>query len=273
MIKTKEYNNVKNPPQLKRNEVKVFQYLNVKEDKANPGKVVMPSIHMVPTVDRVYSKENDEYVDIASIASLGVGGKPQFNTIQFTKKDKGLLILRGDKTGDREIYQYLMLSNYNQSNPDRDSSIVPMFKLVEPKKDAADSRKQRTLRRDAMNVAAELSAAEVREFIASLNKDETRDISILRDELEIMAEKDPKQFVALSKDKNKSIQANCKKAIDQKVIKFDKASSTFLWVSTGESIVQIPRSSKTSYLQGFTNFVLSNKNGELVYEEIVKLLK
>ena len=148
-----------------------------------------------------------------------------------------------------------------------------MFKLVEPKKDAADSRKQRTLRRDAMNVAAELSAAEVREFIASLNKDETRDISILRDELEIMAEKDPKQFVALSKDKNKSIQANCKKAIDQKVIKFDKASSTFLWVSTGESIVQIPRSSKTSYLQGFTNFVLSNKNGELVYEEIVKLLK
>ena len=103
MIKTKEYNNVKNPPQLKRNEVKVFQYLNVKEDKANPGKVVMPSIHMVPTVDRVYSKENDEYVDIASIASLGVGGKPQFNTIQFTKKDKGLLILRGDKTGDRDI--------------------------------------------------------------------------------------------------------------------------------------------------------------------------
>ena len=64
-----------------------------------------------------------------------------------------------------------------------------------------------------------------------------------------MAEKDPKQFVALM-DKNKSIQANYQKAIDQKVIKFDKASSTFLWVSTGESIVQIPRSSKTSYLQG-----------------------
>jgi len=124
-----------------------------------------------------------------------------------------------------------------------------------------------------MNVAAELSAAEVREFIAALNKDEKRDISILRDELEIMAEKDPQQFITLSKDKNKSIQANCKAAIDKKIIKFDKASSSFIWISTGETIVQIPRSSKTSYLQGFTNFVLSNKNGELVYEEIVKLLK
>ena len=166
-----------------------------------------------------------------------------------------------------------MLSNYNASNPNRDTSVVPLFKLVEAKKEAAESRKQRNLRRDAMNVAAELSAAEVREFIASLNKDQNRDISILRDELEVLAEKDPQQFISLSKDKNKSIQANCKKAIDQKVIKFDKATSSFIWVSTGETIVQVPRSSKSSYLQGFTNFVLSNKNGELVYEEIVKLLK
>lgn len=273
MIKTKEYNNVQTPPQLKRNEVKVFQYLNVKNDKQNPGKVIMPSIHMIPQVDRVYDKDLDDYVDIASIASVGIGGKPTFSTIQFTKQEKGLMALRGNKTGDREIYQYLMLSNYNASNPDRDTSIVPLFKLVEPKKEAADNRKERTLRRDAMNVAAELSAAEVREFIASLNRDEKRDISILRDELEIMAEKNPKQFITLSKDKNKSIQANCKAAIDKKIIKFDKASSSFIWISTGETVVQIPRSSKTSYLQGFTNFVLSNKNGELVYEEIVKLLK
>jgi hypothetical protein len=273
MIKTKEYNNVKTPPQLKRNEVKVFQYLNVKADKQNPGKVVMPSVHMVPQVDRVYDKELDDYVDIASIASIGVGGKPSFNTIQFTKQEKGLMPLRGNRTGDREIFQYLMLSNYNASNPDRDTSIVPLFKLVEPTKEAADSRKQRTLRRDAMNVAAELSAAEVRVFIAALNKDEKRDISILRDELEIMAEKDPQKFITLSKDKNKSIQATCKSAIDKKLIKFDKGNSTFSWVSTGETIVQVPRSSKSSYLQGFTNFVLSNKNGELVYEEIVKLLK
>ena len=105
------------------------------------------------------------------------------------------------------------------------------------------------------------------------NKDEKRDISILRDELEVMAEKDPTTFMTLSKDKNKSIQATCKSAIDKKVIRFDKATSTFTWVATGETIVQVPRSTKSSYLQGFTNFVLSNKNGELVYEEIVKLLK
>ena len=83
----------------------------------------------------------------------------------------------------------------------------------------------------------------------------------------------PQKFITLSKDKNKSIQATCKSAIDKKLIKFDKGNSTFSWVSTGETIVQVPRSSKSSYLQGFTNFVLSNKNGASIYQEIVKLLK
>ena len=42
MIKTKEYNNYKNPPTLNRDEVKVFQYLNVKPDPQNKGQVIMP---------------------------------------------------------------------------------------------------------------------------------------------------------------------------------------------------------------------------------------
>lgn len=273
MIKTKELNNYKNPPELKRDEVKVFQYLNVKPDPNNKGMVIMPSMAFMPEVDRVYDSKNDEYIDIANIKSIGVGGKPNIEPVAFSKTTQGKLLLKGSKTGDREIYQYLMLSNYNKSNPDRDTSIVPLYELVEPKKKATESRQDRASRREAMNVAAELSAAEVREFIASMNKDESRDMSILRDELELFAEKDPKGFIKLSKDKNKSIQSNCKLAIDKKIITFDKKTSSFSWVGTGETIVTVPRSSKSSYLQGFTNFVLSNKNGESVYQEIVKLLK
>ena len=273
MIKTKEFNNVETIPVLKRTDIKVFQYLDIKPDPNNKGQFIMPSIAFMPKVDRIYDPKKDDYVDIANIKSLGIGGAPVIEPIAFTKQTQGKLMLRGNKTGDREIFEYLMLSNYNKSNPNRDTSIKPLFELIEPTRVAKESRSQRSLRRDAMNVAAELSASEVREFISSMNKDETRDISVLRDELETMAEKDPKQFIALSKDKNKSIQSNVKKAIDKKIIKFDKASSSFVWVGTGETIVQVPRSSKSSYLQGFTNFVLSNKNGESVYEEIVKLLK
>lgn len=273
MIKTKEFNNVETLPSFKRNEIKVFRYLNVKPDPQNKGQFIMPSMAFMPKVDRVYDPKKDDYVDIANIKALGVGGVPQIEAIAFSKQTQGKLMLRGNKTGDKEIFEYLSLSNYNASNPNRDTSVVPLFELVEPAKKAQDARKDRNLRRDAMNVAAELSASEVREFISSLNKDETRDMSILRDELEIMAEKDPRKFISLSKDKSKSIQSNVKKAIDKKIIRFDKATSEFKWVGTDETIVQVPRSSKTSYLQGFTNFVLSNKNGGSVYEEVVKLLK
>ena len=147
----------------------------------------MPSIAFMPEVDRVYDKENDEYIDIANIKSLGVGGKPIIEPVAFSKQTQGKMLLRGSKTGDREIFQYLMLSNYNKSNPNRDTSVNPLFELVEPTRIAKESREHRTLRRDAMNVAAELSAAEVREFISSMNKDAKRDMSILRDEIEVMA--------------------------------------------------------------------------------------
>ena len=273
MIKTKEYNNVGEEPKFGRKDVKVFKWLNMKEDPQNKGQYIMPSVAFVPTVDRVYDPSKDDYVDIANISNLGIGGKPIINPIQFSKQQKGLLLLRGDKRGDKEVYQFLMMSNANASNPNRDTSVRPLYELLEPNKKAKESRDARALKREAMNVAAELSAAEVREFVASIGKDDSKDISVLRDELETMAEKDPKQFIALSRDKNKSVQAKVKRALDKKIIVFDKTTSTYSWASTGETIVQVPRSSKSSYLQGFANFVLSNKNGESVYQEIVKLLK
>ena len=249
MIKTKTFNNIAKQPEFKRTDIKVFQWLHRKPDKLNPGKIEMPIMAIVPNTDRVYDADKDDYVDIAAIKSTGQGGKEILHTIVF------------------------MLSNANASNPDRDTEVRPLYELLNPKAKADQTRKQRSLKREAMNVAAELSGAEVREFVASLGKDETRDLSILRDELELLAEKDPNQFIKLSKNKNKTIHANIKRAIDKEILSFDRATNTFSWSSTGETIVQVPRSSKMGHLEGFTNFVLSNKNGENIYQEIVKLLK
>lgn len=273
MIKTKTFNNISKQPEFKRTDIKVFQWLHRKPDKLNPGKIEMPIMAIVPNTDRVYDADKDDYVDIAAIKSTGQGGKEILHTIVFKKENEGRLLLRGNKTGDKEIYQFLMLSNANASNPDRDTEVRPLYELLNPKAKADQTRKQRSVKREAMNVAAELSGAEVREFVASLGKDETRDLSILRDELELLAEKDPNQFIKLSKNKNKTIHANIKRAIDKEILSFDRATNTFSWSSTGETIVQVPRSSKMGHLEGFTNFVLSNKNGENIYQEIVKLLK
>jgi hypothetical protein len=273
MIKTKIYNNIKTPPKFKRDEIKIFKYYGLKEDPLNPGKVQMPFMVIAPNKDRVYDPEIDDYVDIAAISSLGIEGKPNFHSIEFTKQQSGRLLLRGNRSKDRDIFQFLTLSNFNASNPNRDTSVQPLFELVNPKIKAEKARKTRSLKRDAMNVAAELSGAEVREFISSLGKDEKRDLSVLRDELETLAEKDPKQFIKLSKNTNKSYQANIKRALDKKIISLDRESNTFFWTSTEETIVQVPRSSKLGHLEGFTNFVLSNKNGASIYQEIVKLLK
>ena len=273
MIKTKTFNNVKTEPSFKRSDVKIFEWLKKKPDPYNSGKLQMAVLAFVPNRDRIYDSEKEDYVDIAAIKSLGPEDKPIFADIMFEKKTKGMMVLRGDRVGDKEIYQYMMLSNHNQSNPNRDPQAQPLYKIVDPKAESTSKRKKRSLLRDAMNVAAEMSASDIRELVASMGKDQSRDISVLRDEIESLAESDPQQFIALSKNRNKSITANVKKAIDKKIIEFAKADSAFVWASTKEVICQVPRSTGSSYLEGFTNFVLSNKNGQSIYEEIVKLLK
>jgi hypothetical protein len=184
MIKTKIFNNIENEPVFKRDDIKIFQWLGTKPDPLNPGKVLMPVMAIVPNTDRVYISEKDDYIDIAAIKTTGAEGKEIFHEIIFRKENEGKLLLRGNRTGDREIYQFLYLSNFNKSNPDRDTQVKALYELVNPSEAAKEKRKSRSMRREAMNVAAELSGAEVREFIASLGKDETRDLSVLRDELE-----------------------------------------------------------------------------------------
>ena len=273
MIKTKTFNNIKTEPEFKRNDVKIFEWLSKKPDPVNKGKLEMAVMAFVPNKDRVYDPAQDDYVDIAAIKNLGPEDKPVFTDIVFEKRQGGKLVLRGDRIGDKEIYQFMMLSNYNISNPNRDPQAKGLYKLVDPKSESANKRKKRSTLRDAMNVAAEMSASDIREFVASMGKDQTRDISVLRDEIETLAESDPQQFIILSKNRNRSIQANIKKAIDKKIIEFSKGTSTFVWASTKETICQVPRTSGSSHLEGFVNFVLSNKNGQSIYEEIVKLLK
>ena len=273
MIKTKNYNNIEDVPTLKRNEVKAFQYYGIKDDPLNAGQVSMPSVIIVPNKDRVFDPKRNDYVDIAAIKTIGIGDKPAFAEIKFTKQNRGKLILKGSVPVEKEVFEYLSISNANASNPNRDTSVRPLYELVNPAAEAKSKRQTRSLRREAMNVAAELSGSEVREFVSSLGKDETRDLSVLRDELETLAEATPKDFIKLSKNSNKSYAANIKRAIDKKIISFDRETNTFTWAATDETIVQVPRSSKLGHLEGFTNFVLSNKNGENIYQEIVKLLK
>ena len=272
MIRTNQYNNLSNEsiPKLKPGETAVYRII-VDRPIRTPQDI--PYHVQLPSSDVIYDNDKGEFVTIGYVTSSSGPDQANLGLITFHRRSGGAITLNGNKPEDARLFSYLELCNANKSNAKRRTDKKPIFFRVDEKADADGERRNRTKIREAMNAAAEMSAAEVREFVSAQNKDSSRDLSILRNELEKLAETAPEDFLKLTKDKNKKIKASIKRALDKKVLKFDSNTQSFSWGSTGEEIVRVPRTAGGGHLEGFVTFVLTQKNGDVVYEEIQKLLK
>jgi hypothetical protein len=272
---TKLYNNLheKTVPKLKRGEIAIFKLLGIKPDPNNEGRLLIPAGVSIPNVDTIYDPNKGEYVDIACISSVGVDGNAQLLDIWFRKESGGAIMCNGNNRIDQELYGYLMLSNRRSNNEHKANDAEPVYELIDTKSVAQKVRGERSKKLEAMTVAAQMSSEDVVETVASLGLNEKQDLELLREKLEAMAENDPESFLKVASNSNKTIKANVKRAIDQGVIIFDKAQNAFKWALNEEIIATIPRSTGSGHLDGFAGFLISNKKGEKIYEELTKLLK
>lgn len=250
----------------------MFRVLGITPDPLNPGQLRMPSVVMIPPTDRVFSDETQDYVDIAAIRNVGTGGKITFYDIDFTSMERGHKILDTNSREGLDVAQYLYISNYNASNKSRDTSIKALFELVDETGKAKEKLSNRKTRREALVAASTLEDADVRMLVSSMGGDENRPLEILRDEIESYAETNPEEFLKLSASKANHIKAVGKRAIDAGIITYNRQQSRFEWVSTGDPILTVPRSSSRKPLEAFLSFVNENKNGQAVFEEIENLL-
>ena len=272
MIRTNQYNNLSADriPKLNPGETAVYRII-VDRPIRTPQDI--PYHVQIPSTDVIYDDASGEFVTIGYVTASSGPNNAQIGTIAFHRRTGGSITLQGSKPEDARLYSFLELSNANKSNAKRRADKKPVFFRVDEKADADGERRSRTKIREAMNAAAEMSASEVREFISAQNKNADLDLSILRNDLERMAEKSPEEFLKLTKDKNKKIKATIKRALDKKVLKFETNTQSFTWGATGEEIVRVPRTAGGGHLEGFVTFVLTQQNGDVVYEEIQKLLK
>jgi len=273
MKKVKNFNDVNvSKYKLKKGEVKVFKILKKKIDPSSPTGFYLPSAVNVPAKDTIIV--NDEPKDIAAIRSVGQNGTISFYDLWFRKESLGTISCTGGSIKDQHIYEYLMLCNYRKNNPDRDDSKRAIFELIDPQADAKAKRDHRQLTRKAINYASEMSDEQIITFcLASGRSDATpENMDVLRNFVELAAEAAPEEFIKRANNRENEIKANIKRALDKKLIEFDRPSHTFLWKSTGELIVTIPRSVSGDPLSGILNFVKNRDAGESFYDEIKALL-
>lgn len=270
-------------PPLKEGEVITYQLLtgvpnpdtDENEKKKNPvlyGKI------QIPTNDRVYDKwqkdnegkESPGYVDIGAVAFFEKD-TPHFI---FLFPGMGHSIFSGKfslmmgKIEDDELYEFLSLSNRNESNPNRDKSITPLFKQVNALADSKAASGKIGILKRAINAASDIDEADARKLAASLNWNDFSDFQILKAEIETYASRNPDKFLAAYDDPKKDIKADLKFALDAKIIDFDMST---LSVKMGESILTRLTDS-SNILGGIFSWQQSAKNGDQVLEGIRKQL-
>lgn len=274
MKKHQDWNDISKesmPPKLKRGEKAVYRILGIKGDPSRPETFKIPSAVNVPGKDRVYDSLKEEYVDIANIKSVGVGGKMKCHSVWFQKEYNGVLVFDGSRRDDAEIYEYLELCNYNASNRNRSQDVKPIFERVNPTEQAEKKRKTRSTRRQALNVAAEMNAADVRDFAATMGWDDKQDLVVLRDLIEDYADTNPTEFIKKSKNKQNSLSALINRAKKSGVLKFDNRANGWKWADTNEVICNVARG--TDKVESLVVHITESSNGSEIIKTLQKALK
>lgn len=268
---TKLFNNLSpkliNSTKLKPGEQAVYKVAGIEPNPMDPTKWAIPSAKNVPITDEIWDEEKQEYIPIGAVRSVAADGVHSFYDLFFYGNQGGHMILIGGRAADQDIHSYLSLCNYNGSNPNRDTSKEIIFELVDESVKSAKESKQRNLKREALNAAADLSPEDVRNYTAALGQDDTKKVEILRNYLEEMADNDPVSFLDLINNKQAVMKATINRAITKGVIHFDVEQSRFTWPN-GEVILVVSRTTGGDHIEELLGYCATNAKGEKVYQTI-----
>lgn len=252
-----------------------------KERQRNP--LLYPKAN-IPTRDRIKDpylakQGKDAWVDIV-VADFWNGDQPRerffvpglsdgVTNFQFA----GKFSLNGGNQRDEELYEYLMICNYNQDSilgDARDMSKTPLFKIVNHKAASQKTLTGFNVLKEAISIIASMTPAEARQVGASLNWNEFTDDDAVLAEVANFARNKPEEFLKVYNDPNKLIKSSVRKALDNSVLAFDMATGK---VSMGsQEITTISKENRGNVTDALTQFIVSAKNGNEVLTNINKQL-
>lgn len=245
-MRSEHYNNY---PKWLENELKekfkkpvAFRLVNLKDDEDNPGKTLYPAYRNISFKDhvKIVSPEGEtEYIYIAYITGTQADGAANVGRdIAWGAFNQGTMILDPSRAKDRLKFNYLYLSNFNASNPNRDTNVDPVYELVNSEEKARLSREQRKVSREAIIIAAGLSDEQTSDIFSVVDSRNPKSVTIeeQHDVVEQYAEDHPENFMKVYKSRTTQMISLIDEAIKAKVIQNDKKNSIF--VLQGKTILE-----------------------------------
>jgi hypothetical protein len=242
--------------------------VDLREDPDNAGKYLLPLTLNIPswckTVFRrtVDGKEKTDVVNIGYMIGETPDGHAELGyDLEFglsSPSGPGRITLSPNSAEDYEKWKYLEHSIYNESSPRRaaDTRIPAIYKKIDVEKVAKDKRALRLLKKQAIDLAVELSDTDAIALAGLFTVTKVNSADVARDIIESKAEVSPEEFIKVHNSKISLYDSYIKKSKELKVIKMVPKSTLFEWEETGEMIMSY-KGPKTAYKE-FSDFLEAN---------------
>ncbi len=181
----------------------------------------------------------------------------------------GKFSLSADRVEDVELYEFLMITNYNESFKYRDKSVKPLFKVIDAAKDSRNVLNKIDVLKEAIDVVKNASEEDLIEFGRSVNWPEIKEPLQLKAKVSEFAKNDAETFLKLFKDTSKKLKAMVKEAIDCGVVDVDFSTGD---VSMAKNVIT-SISDFENPVDAISKFLSTTPNGQNLQSTMKKLTK
>lgn len=259
---------------------------NISRENPDPekynGPILWPALYVLdPKVFRITDalEKRDgisKSKEIGLVDKLKDDGKPlSWFSIRVFARHKGVLTFKPDENVDDFNYvMYLLIHPKLDGGMFQNKGMQPIIQMIDEKKEAAEQKERRSHRAKALAAATNMKDEEVISFADAMMWDSTIDTDLLRNQVEVLAETDPKMFNDLIGSKNLEYQALIKRAMDKQVIAFNPAEYKFVWFGNQQPIATLAPVGNKNEVEKMSEWLQTGgKNADEVYAKIKSLVK
>jgi hypothetical protein len=259
---------------------------NISRENPDPekynGPILWPSMYVLdPKVFRITDKLEkrpgaSNSKEVGLVNKLKDDGKPEsFHSIRVFGRNRGVLVFKPQENVDDFNYvMYLLMHPKLSGGIFQNKNMQPIIELIDEKKEAEAQRERRSHRAKALAVATNMKDEEVKQFADAMLWDSNIDPDALRNQVETLAEEDPKMFNDLIGSKNLEYQALIKQAMDKQVIAYNPAEFKYMWFGNQQVFATLSPVGNKNEVEKLSEWLQTGgKNADEVFGKIKSLVK
>lgn len=263
---------------LSKEQVVSFRLLNPAlnpdpEERLKPGKqFIWQQSVCISLRDRI--KDGDELVDIGVVREFDKEGNASTKKLYVPAKDtNGFITIVEGNIEQEANYEFLLISNLNESNPNRDKNIKALYREVNAELDSKAKNTKIDLLTSMLNLVKDSTPTERKEMAAAFAWDSNAGDDSNLERLREIVMKDPESFSkTVGNKKDLATRATINEAVAAGVITFAPLENKYTFAKTNEVIATFTRSESKQPTEQLLEWLQTNTKGVAVLANIKKQL-